>query len=81
MAIGGQSNLAIRLATAAVGVPLILVLLYAAPPWAFYLLVLPVALVGVRELFKMTHPGDSASQAVGVGRLGLRVARHLLPRR
>jgi hypothetical protein len=35
-----------RLATAAVGVPIILSLLYIAPPWAFYLLVLPAALVG-----------------------------------
>jgi phosphatidate cytidylyltransferase len=60
------SNLAVRLATAAVAVPVILGLLYAAPPWAFYLLVLPVALVGVRELFMMTHPGDAASQAVGL---------------
>ncbi len=60
------SNLAIRLATAAVCVPIILGLLYRAPPWAFYLLVVAVALVGVRELFAMTHPGDAAAQAVGV---------------
>jgi phosphatidate cytidylyltransferase len=60
------SNLVIRLATAAVAVPVILGLLYVAPPWAFYLLVLPVALVGVRELFTMTHPDDALSQAVGV---------------
>ncbi len=55
-----------RLATAAVCVPVILGLLYRAPPWAFYLLVAPVALVGLRELFAMTHPGDPISQAVGV---------------
>jgi phosphatidate cytidylyltransferase len=60
------SNLAIRLATAAVCVPIILGLLYRAPPWAFYLLVLTVALIGVRELLSMTHPGDAAAQAVGV---------------
>jgi phosphatidate cytidylyltransferase len=60
------SNLAIRLATAAVCVPIILGLLYRAPPWAFYLLVVAVALVGVRELLSMTHPGDAAAQAVGV---------------
>jgi phosphatidate cytidylyltransferase len=60
------SNLAIRLATAAVMVPVILGLLYLAPPWAFYLLVVAVALVGMRELFGMTHPGDKTSQGVGV---------------
>jgi phosphatidate cytidylyltransferase len=60
------SNLAIRLATAAVCVPIILGLLYRAPPWAFYLLVVAVALVGVRELLSMTHPGDATAQAVGV---------------
>jgi phosphatidate cytidylyltransferase len=62
----GTSNLAVRLATAAVCVPVILGLLYRAPPWAFYLLVVAVALVGVRELFLMTHPGDAISQTVGV---------------
>lgn len=66
MATPARSNLAIRLATAAVAVPVILGLLYGGPPWAFYLLVLPVALVGVRELFVMTHPDDAVSQAVGV---------------
>src|SRR5271154_5153148 len=61
------SNLAIRLATAAVWVPIILGLLYRAPPWAFYLLVVAVAPVGARELLSMTHPGDAPAQAVGVG--------------
>src|SRR5580692_11920668 len=60
------SNLAMRLATAAVCVPIILGLLYAAPPWAFYLLVVAVALVGMREFFGMTHPGDKTSQGVGL---------------
>ena len=60
------SNLAIRLATAAVCVPIILGLLYRAPPWAFYLLVVTVALIGVRELLSMTHPRDAVAQAVGV---------------
>jgi phosphatidate cytidylyltransferase len=60
------SNLALRLATAAVAVPIILAFVFVAPPWAFYLFVLPVALVGVREFFGMTHPGDRVSQAIGV---------------
>lgn len=60
------SNLALRLATAAVGVPIILALVYAAPPWAFYLVVLAASLVGAHELLAMTHPGDRVSQLAGV---------------
>jgi phosphatidate cytidylyltransferase len=63
---GRASNLALRLATAAVGVPVILLLLYVAPPWAFYGLVLLVALVGVYELLGMTHPHDRVGRSVGV---------------
>jgi len=60
------SNLALRIATAAVGVPVILALVYAAPPWAFYLVVLTATLIGAHELFTMTHPRDSVSQGAGV---------------
>jgi phosphatidate cytidylyltransferase len=60
------SNLAIRLATAAVGVPVILALIYVAPPWAFYLLVALVTLVGAAELFTMTHAEDRVSRTFGV---------------
>jgi phosphatidate cytidylyltransferase len=60
------SNLVMRLATAAVGVPVILSLVYIAPPWGFYLLVLAAVLLGAQELFAMTHPADRVSQAVGV---------------
>jgi phosphatidate cytidylyltransferase len=61
------SNLALRLATAAIGLPIVIGVLYAAPPWGFYLIVLPAALVGVYELLAMTHPGDPVARAVGVG--------------
>jgi phosphatidate cytidylyltransferase len=61
------SNLAMRLATAAVAVPLILYLLYRGPDWGFMVLIFPAAMVGAWELFGMTHPGDRVSQAVGVG--------------
>ncbi len=61
------SNLTLRLATAAVTVPVILTLIFIAPPWAFYLLVLAALLVGVREIFVMTHPNDPMSQVIGVG--------------
>lgn len=60
------SNLTLRLATAVVAVPIILALIFIAPPWAFYLLVLAAALVGVREVFVMTHPHDVVSQWIGV---------------
>lgn len=61
-----NSNLAVRIATAAVGAPLIIALLYKGAPWGFFLLVLPAALIGAWELFNMTHPGDRLSQAIGV---------------
>ena len=60
------SNLALRVATAVVGVPVILALLYLAPPWAFYVFIFAASLVGVRELFAMTHPGDALAQAMGL---------------
>jgi phosphatidate cytidylyltransferase len=60
------SNLALRVATAAVGVPVILGLLYVAPSWAFYLLVFPAAMVGASEFFAMTHGADVGSRALGV---------------
>jgi phosphatidate cytidylyltransferase len=62
-----NSNLAVRIATAAVGAPLIILLLYKGPPWGFYLLVLPATLIAAWELFSMTHPGDRPSQLMGVG--------------
>ena len=65
------SNLAVRLGTAAVGLPVILGTNYFAPPWAFYLIVLGASLVGARELFGMTHPHDRASQWIGIFLSGL----------
>lgn len=59
-------NLAIRFATALVGVPLILLLLYEGPPIGFYFLVLPATLIGAWELFAMTHAGDRVTQVMGV---------------
>lgn len=62
-----NSNLAVRIATAAVGAPLILLLLYKGPPWGFYLLVFPATLIAAWELFNMTHPSERPSQLMGVG--------------
>lgn len=61
-----NSNLLVRVATALVGAPLIIALLYKGPPWGFYLLVLPATLIGAWELFNMTHAGDRVSQVIGV---------------
>lgn len=59
-------NLAVRIATAAVGAPLILLLLYKGAPWGFFLLALPATLIASWELFNMTHPEDRVSQVLGV---------------
>ena len=61
-----SSNLAVRLATAAVAVPLLLLLLYRGPAWGLYLLILPATLIGTYELLGMTHPGDRVSQGIGL---------------
>ena len=66
MAGNAPSNLAMRLATAAVAVPAILLLLYRGPAWGFFVMVFPAAVIGAWELFGMTHPGDRIAQAVGV---------------
>jgi phosphatidate cytidylyltransferase len=63
---GAASNLAIRLATAAIGVPAVLALLYAAPPWAFYLVVVGTTILGTLELLAMSHPHDDVSRWAGV---------------
>ena len=61
-----RSNLALRLLTAAVVVPPLLVLLFRGPAWGVFALVFVVALLGAFELFRMTHPGDTISQGIGI---------------
>jgi phosphatidate cytidylyltransferase len=52
-------NLAVRLATSAVAVPVVVAVIYGAPPWCFFFaIVLPVILVGSYEFCRMSHPGD-----------------------
>lgn len=60
------SNLTLRLVTAAVVVPPLLLLMYRGPAWGFFVVVLLATALAARELFRMTHPGDAVSQAVGV---------------
>ncbi len=60
------SNLQIRLLTAAVVVPPLILLMFWGPAWGFYALVLVATVVASRELLSMTHPGDALAQVVGV---------------
>ena len=60
------SNLAIRLATAAVMVPLLLALLFWGPAWGWLLFILLASAVGAVELFGMSHPGDGIMRGAGV---------------
>ncbi len=76
----GMSNLATRLLTAAVLVPIILWLLYIAPPWAFSVLVFLALAIGSSELMAMTMSGARLQQAWGVvATLGLAAVVLYLP--
>lgn len=60
------SNLVMRLLTAVVAAPLILLLLYLGPMWAWYAFIAAATAVGAIELFAMTHEGDRVAQVAGV---------------
>src|SRR5690606_21302381 len=60
------SNLTIRLATAAVMIPLLLALLFLGPAWGWLLFILVAAAAGAVELFGMTHPDDAVARVAGV---------------
>jgi phosphatidate cytidylyltransferase len=62
-----KSNLAARILTAGVAVPLLLAMLFVAPPFVFGVLVILAALLGSREVLRMTHPGDGVAQHIGTG--------------
>jgi phosphatidate cytidylyltransferase len=59
-----KSNLTIRIFTALIGVPLILVLLYLGPSWGFFVFLLVATAIGAMELYGMTYPGDRVAQAI-----------------
>lgn len=61
-----QSNLAIRLGTAAVVAPILMTTLFLGPAWGWYAIVFPASLVGASELFGMTHPEDRVAQGIGI---------------
>jgi phosphatidate cytidylyltransferase len=61
-----RRNLALRLVTAALGVPFILWLLYEGPSWAFPAVAAFMCALAARELFAMVAPGDARLAVVGV---------------
>jgi phosphatidate cytidylyltransferase len=60
-----RSNLAVRVATAAVASPVLIYLLLWAPKWAFIALVALACLVAAAELFQLTLPGRRSLQTWG----------------
>lgn len=65
-----RSNLAARLITAGVVAPLLLAIMYLAPPWAWFCVVFVASLAAGLEFFGMTHPGDPIAQGIGVAMTG-----------
>jgi phosphatidate cytidylyltransferase len=61
-----KSNLAVRFATAAVGGPTILAILYLGEPWWWLAFIAVAAAIGAYELFGMFVPEDTASKVIGV---------------
>jgi phosphatidate cytidylyltransferase len=59
-----QTNLGARLLTAAIGAPLLLLLLFRGSPEAWYFLVLLATGLATFELCAMTHTGDRLAQGV-----------------
>lgn len=59
------SNLLMRVLTAAVAAPLILLLLYLGPAWAWLIFISLATVVGALELFGMTHQKDRLAQVLG----------------
>jgi phosphatidate cytidylyltransferase len=60
------SNLTLRLASAAVAIPLLFLLLFMGEPWWWLAFLHVIALVGAFEMFGMTHPGDNVARGCGV---------------
>jgi phosphatidate cytidylyltransferase len=61
-----RSNLATRILTAVIGAPLILLLLFFGPVWAWTALVFGAIALSASEFFHLSHPGDEVARAFGV---------------
>jgi len=55
-----------RLATAAIAIPALLLLIFRAPPWGWGLLVVLVALLGLVEYLGLAFPGRAGERALGL---------------
>lgn len=66
MAESANKNLAVRFASAGVGGPLILGILYFAPPWAWFAFLLVATAVGAWEMFEMGFPEDVTARIAAV---------------
>jgi phosphatidate cytidylyltransferase len=60
-----RSNLAVRILTAFLLGPLVLLLLFRGPPWGWALLIGLSAAQVTWEMLSMTHPGDKVSRSLG----------------
>jgi phosphatidate cytidylyltransferase len=63
---GARSNLATRLLTAGIAAPLILLLLFLGPAWAWAAFIALATAVGAIELYGMTHAGDRLAQTLAL---------------
>ncbi|HXS18721.1 MAG TPA: phosphatidate cytidylyltransferase, partial [Polyangiaceae bacterium] len=61
----GASNLRVRIVTALILAPLVLLLLFCGPAWGWALFIALAAGQVAREMLAMTHPQDSVSRWVG----------------
>ena len=61
-----KSNLVVRVLTSVIALPVVLGLLFFAPPIAWFGLVLTAVLVGAFELFSMTSKSDRVTVALGI---------------
>jgi phosphatidate cytidylyltransferase len=66
MATPARSNLTTRVLTAAVGAPLLLVLLYFGPVWGWAALVFSATTLSAVEFFHLSHPSDRWARRAGV---------------
>lgn len=61
-----KSNLAVRLLTAGIAAPVLLLILFKGPPLAFSVVALIASVLGAQEVLRMTHPDDGVARAIGV---------------
>jgi phosphatidate cytidylyltransferase len=61
-----KSNLAVRLLTAGIAAPVLLLILFQGPPFAFSAVAVVASVLGAHEVLRMTHPADGVARAIGV---------------